>query len=155
MKTLSTTIIASTVLSLGIETSSFTFPQTTSLRRLSTTKIHSDQIDGDTNEISPNALTSLNQATSRRFILQNALIASAAFSISKDANAAIGTLPEFSDTDAIFQSITIDVTDKQQYDDTINFFTNGFEGCKVIRERGESGGGVVKDTVSTFHIRLW
>jgi hypothetical protein len=66
------------------------------------------------------------------------------------ANAAIGTLPEFSDTNAIFQSITIDVTDMKQFDDTIAFFTNGFEGCKVLRERGRSEGGIVKDAVCSF-----
>lgn len=64
------------------------------------------------------------------------------------ANAAMGTLPEYQDTNAIFQGITLDVNDKSQYEDTIQFFMNGFDGMKILRERGGDGGGVVKDTVS-------
>ncbi|KAL7516920.1 hypothetical protein ACHAWX_001889, partial [Stephanocyclus meneghinianus] len=90
----------------------------------------------------------------RRSILKHAMLsASSALSITtipSRADAAVGTLPEFSDTSAIFQSITIDVTDKKQYDDTISFFLNAFEGCKVLRERGADGGGVVKDTWLSF-----
>ncbi|KAL7430716.1 LOW QUALITY PROTEIN: hypothetical protein ACHAXH_003978 [Discostella pseudostelligera] len=52
------------------------------------------------------------------------------------ANAAVGSLPEYSDTNAILQSITINAIDKSQFDDTIAFFTGGaFEGMKVLRER--------------------
>jgi hypothetical protein len=52
------------------------------------------------------------------------------------ANAAVGSLPEFRDTNAILQSITINAIDKSQFDDTIAFFTGGaFEGMKVLRER--------------------
>ena len=65
------------------------------------------------------------------------------------ANAAMGTLPEYQDTNAIFQGITLDVNDKSQYEDTIQFFMNGFDGMKILRERGGDGGGVVKDTVSS------
>ena len=65
------------------------------------------------------------------------------------ANAAMGTLPEYQDTNAIFQGITLDVNDKSQYEDTIQFFMNGFDGMKILRERGDDGGGVVKDTVSS------
>ena len=97
----------------------------------------------------------------RRSVLQQGLIIAAAASASNDvanflsnnvsndvANAAVGTLPEYSDTNAILQGLSIDVTDKKQYDETIDFFVNGFEGCKVLIEWGGSGGGVVKETVS-------
>ncbi len=63
------------------------------------------------------------------------------------ANAAVGTLPEFSNTNAILQSITIDVISKSQLDETVAFFTGGaFEGMKLLRERnnvaaGASSGG--------------
>lgn len=60
----------------------------------------------------------------------------------------MGTLPEFQDTNAIFQGVTIDVTDKAQYEETIQFFTNSFDGMTVLRERGGDGGGIVRDTVS-------
>jgi len=59
----------------------------------------------------------------------------------------LGTLPEFADVNAVLQSLTIDVTDKQQYDDTIAFFTSAFDGMKVMRQRNNSGGGI-KDAVS-------
>ena len=148
----STFILSAFVLSLVVETSSFSLPSAVRWQKtaLSTT---TESNDGEypmlhqRSVASNNALSS--NAESRRTILQNAILATAAFSMtsSRIANAAIGTLPEFSDTNAIFQSITIDITDKQQYDDTIAFFLNGFDGCKILRERGGTGGGVVKDTV--------
>jgi hypothetical protein len=96
----------------------------------------------------------------RRSILKNTLLTTTCAILStqilsnKPANAAIGTLPEFADTNAIFQSVTIDVTDKKQFDDTVEFFTNGFDGCKVLRERGGDGGGVVKEVVSIAVVYL-
>jgi len=97
--------------------------------------------------------STVEQITTRRTLLQQSLLATsiltsttAQLTSSSMANAAIGTLPEFSDTNAILQSITIDVTDKTQYDETIDFFTKSFDGCKVLRQRNNSGGGV-KDTV--------
>jgi len=99
-------------------------------------------------------LTTTEQITTRRSLLQQSLLATSILtsttaqltSSPSVANAAIGTLPEFSNTNAILQSITIDVTDKTQYDDTIDFFSKSFDGCKVVRQRNNSGGGV-KDTV--------
>jgi len=65
-----------------------------------------------------------------------------------EATGALGTLPEFSDASAIFQSMTIEVTDKNQYDETIAFFTDGFDGMKVLREKNgrDTGGLLVKET---------
>lgn len=130
-------------ISFVAQVSAFTVPST-SRPRLS--KIFTATDDDHVSE------TSSSSTTTRRSILQNAILATASLSLTSatSANAAIGTLPEFSDTNAIFQSITIDVTDKQQFDDTIAFFLNGFDGCKVLRERGGSGGGVVKDTVRLY-----
>ena len=91
---------------------------------------------------------------SRRSILHQCLATGAALSASQlfpsSASAALGTLPEFADTNAILQSLTIDVTDKQQYDDTIAFFTSAFDGMKIMRQRNNNGGGI-KDTVSYFN----
>jgi len=50
------------------------------------------------------------------------------------ANAAVGTLPEFSDTNAIVQGVTINVADRSQQDDMIKFLENGFD-FKVLRKR--------------------
>lgn len=104
--------------------------------------------------------TTTTSSQSRRSLLQKGLVAASAAATnliidasqySKNgnyaANAAVGTLPEFADTNAIFQGLTIDVTDSNQYEETIEFFTKGFEGMKVLRERGGDGGGVVKDAV--------
>ena len=79
-------------------------------------------------------------------IIASTTIAATTANINAVANAALGTLPEFSDANAILQSLTIDVTDKSQYDETISFFTNAFEGMKVLRQRGSKAAGGVKET---------
>lgn len=122
--------------------------------------LHSNLHKEDTNNVddSPNqqldgAHHNIAHTTStRRTILQQSLLATstAALSLatsSQKANAALGTLPEFADANAILQSITIDVSDQPQYDETIAFFTNGFDGMKVLRQRNnKASGGAVKDT---------
>ncbi|KAL9186450.1 hypothetical protein ACHAXT_005688 [Thalassiosira profunda] len=85
------------------------------------------------------------RAALRRGILASSLGAAAVSLPIGDHNAAraaLGTLPEFADANAAFQSITVDVTDKSQFDETIAFFTNSFDGMKVLRERGGGGGGI-------------
>ena len=84
------------------------------------------------------------------------------FFFANKANAAVGSLPEFSNTNAILQSITIDVIDKSQFDDTIAFFTGGaFEGMKLLRERNNvaagasSGGGGVDDNINSMVKEAW
>ena len=56
------------------------------------------------------------------------------------ANAAVGTLPEYANANSIFQSLTIDVTDSKQYEDTLNFFDRAFD-MRVLRERTTTNGG--------------
>lgn len=89
-------------------------------------------------------------ARTRRSVLATTVSAAAALTAAavppRRANAALGTLPEFSDANAIVQSLTINVTDRTQYDETIEFFTSAFDGMKVLRQRNAGGGGVVKDT---------
>lgn len=46
----------------------------------------------------------------------------------------VGTLPEFNDTNAILQGITIDVADSSQNQAMISFLEDGFD-CKVLRKR--------------------
>ncbi len=48
--------------------------------------------------------------------------------------AAIGTLPEFGDTNAMIQGITVNVADKSQEEAMVNFLVNGFD-FKVLRRR--------------------
>mmetsp|Transcript_21506 Transcript_21506/g.46731 ORF Transcript_21506/g.46731 Transcript_21506/m.46731 type:complete len:400 (-) Transcript_21506:261-1460(-) len=105
--------------------------------------LHSTNSDDDVN----------GQLTTRRSLLQQGLLATAAATATLATNnvlpanaATLGTLPEFSDANAILQSLTIDVTDKQQYDETIAFFTTGFDGMKLLRQQngGDTGGILVK-----------
>lgn len=48
--------------------------------------------------------------------------------------AAVGSLPEFADTNAILQGITVNVADKSQQDAMINFLVNAFD-FLVLRKR--------------------
>eukprot|EP00580_Thalassiosira_gravida_P014310 CAMPEP_0201682160 /NCGR_PEP_ID=MMETSP0494-20130426/51481_1 /ASSEMBLY_ACC=CAM_ASM_000839 /TAXON_ID=420259 /ORGANISM="Thalassiosira gravida, Strain GMp14c1" /LENGTH=436 /DNA_ID=CAMNT_0048165917 /DNA_START=27 /DNA_END=1337 /DNA_ORIENTATION=+ len=114
----------------------------------------SDGDDGVDNEPSPHSSI----GETRRSILHHgsllaasivtttAIAATTTVAFPQRANAALGTLPELSDANAIVQSLTIDVTDKDQYAQTLQFFLDGFDGMKVLRERTGGGGGAVKDT---------
>jgi hypothetical protein len=72
----------------------------------------------------------------------------AALSISniQNANAAVGTLPEYSDSNAVLQGITIDVADKSQQKDMIAFLQDGFK-MQLLRQRQV---GSVTDTWMGF-----
>jgi len=50
------------------------------------------------------------------------------------ANAAVGTLPEFSDTNAILQGISIKVADQSQQNAMISFLEDGFD-FQLLRKR--------------------
>jgi hypothetical protein len=60
------------------------------------------------------------------------------------AVAEVGTIPEFADTNAILQGITVNVADLSQQEAMINFLINAFD-CKVLRKRIR---GTVEETVS-------
>jgi hypothetical protein len=151
MKPTKAALLISVAISHAFHASSFAFP-TSAQRALTcrTAALKSSESNQDGFHATNMELTTSPSTTiTRRSILQRTILsATAAITVPRTAKAAVGTLPEFSDTNAIFQSITIDVTDKKQYEDTISFFLNGFDGCKVLRERGGDGGGVVKETVS-------
>jgi hypothetical protein len=59
------------------------------------------------------------------------------------SKAALGTLPEFADTNAILQGLTITVADQSQQDAMIKFLVDGFE-FTVTRKRIQ---GPIEDTV--------
>ena len=79
-------------------------------------------------------------SSSAKSIFATALIAS---SSSSCANAAVGSLPELSDTNAFLQGITVDVADLSQQDSMIAFLQGGLN-FKVLRQRRV---GSVTDTV--------
>ena len=64
------------------------------------------------------------------------------------AAAAVGSLPEFRETNAILQGITVNVADKSQQDAMIDFLVNGFN-FKILRKRINDP---VEDTVSRKYI---
>ena len=57
--------------------------------------------------------------------------------------AAVGNLPEYQDTNVILQGLTIQVSDRSQLDQMVNFLRNGFD-FKIVRQRAE---GAVLDVV--------
>lgn len=73
---------------------------------------------------------------SRRSILISASLASlatvGALSRPDDANAAMGTLPELQDTNAVLQGLTIKVTDPSQQKQMISFLQDAFD-MEVLR----------------------
>jgi hypothetical protein len=79
----------------------------------------------------------------RRVLLSSAALASGSLllggSMPAPANAAVGTLPEFADSNAIIQGLTVNVADKSQQDGMIDFLVNGFD-FQVLRKR-------IKDSV--------
>lgn len=84
---------------------------------------------------------------SRRLLLGSAVVASSSLVfgglVPDSANAAVGTLPEFADSNAIIQGLTVNVADKSQQDGMIDFLVNGFD-FQVLRKRIK---GSVEETV--------
>mmetsp|Transcript_23819 Transcript_23819/g.36817 ORF Transcript_23819/g.36817 Transcript_23819/m.36817 type:complete len:362 (+) Transcript_23819:25-1110(+) len=54
-------------------------------------------------------------------------------SLPKISNAAVGSLPEFADTNAIVQGITLNVADKSQQDAMVKFLEDAFD-FKILRQ---------------------
>jgi hypothetical protein len=77
-------------------------------------------------------------SSARRMILGTSALASIPLVLGglnpEPAKAAVGTLPESADTNAIIQGITVNVADKSQQDSMINFLSDGFD-FKVLRKR--------------------
>ena len=61
----------------------------------------------------------------------------------EDASAAVGALPEFSETNAVLQGLTVNVADQSQQKSMIEFLVNGF-GFEVLRQRIR---GPIEETV--------
>lgn len=72
---------------------------------------------------------------SRRTLLGQSIVAAAALAGSPQlTTAAVGTLPELADANAILQGITIKVADPEQQKAMLAFLENGFD-CQVLRKR--------------------
>lgn len=85
--------------------------------------------------------------STRRSVLKKAsLIAGtllASLLPSQASQAAVGTLPEFSNANAILQGLTVNVADQSQQDSMINFLKDAFD-FRVLRQRKA---GSITDTV--------
>lgn len=87
---------------------------------------------------SDNAVPSESQSTRRSMLIQGISVGSALLVVAaanvESSSAAVGTLPEFSDTNAILQGLTVNVADQSQQKSMIEFLTQGF-GFEVLRQR--------------------
>lgn len=101
--------------------------------RIQQTYLHSSVLPGDPE----NNLENASLGGSRRAFVKESM-AGAALVLSTchshPSNAAVGTLPEFSDANAILQGVTIRVADSSQQTAMVKFLEDGFE-CKVLRQR--------------------
>jgi hypothetical protein len=61
------------------------------------------------------------------------------------SNAAVGSLPEYADTNAVLQGLTVNVADVSQQESMLKFLVDAFD-FKVLRKRIR---GSVEETVST------
>lgn len=82
-----------------------------------------------------------NDISSRRSVVSNvarSFLLTAASSLfgayAPPASAAVGSLPEYADTNAVLQGVTVDVADQSQQDAMVEFLKTGFD-FKVLRRR--------------------
>ena len=92
------------------------------------------------------------QGNTRREVLKKASLATgmllSSFLTPESSQAAVGTLPEFSNTNAILQGLTINVADQSQEDAMIAFLRDAFD-FEVLRQRK---GGPVTETVRSHFL---
>lgn len=123
------------------------FPSTQNRRSLS---VHLGQLNEDDINIQDDSGDHANGAQSRRQMMAKAVaLASASFlpavfGSPQISSAALGTLPEFADTNAIVQGLTINVADASQQKSMIEFLIGAFD-FVVQRQRIQ---GTVEETVS-------
>jgi hypothetical protein len=92
---------------------------------------------------------------SRRKMMETVALASASFlpaavGLPKTSSAAVGTLPEFAETNAILNGLTINVADASQQEQMIDFLIGAFS-FEVQRQRIQ---GSVEETVSLLKILI-
>jgi len=73
-------------------------------------------------------------SATRRAMIRCAALSSVSFLPQNFASAEVGTLPEYADTNAILQGITVNVADASQQESMINFLINAFD-FKILRKR--------------------
>jgi len=104
---------------------------------LSSLKSYNDGLNEEENHFEFNGN---NNKLNRRSMIQKAIstttvgLLSSLSTNTQPANAAIGSMYEYSNTNAILQGITINVADISQQTSMINFLTQSFTGFKILRQ---------------------
>lgn len=91
-----------------------------------------------------------NNNARRDFLNKLTLCVVGVMSYGEISSAAVGTLPEFADTNAILQGLSVKVADKSQQDAMVTFLQDSFD-FKVLRQRIS---GSVTETVGARFLRL-
>ena len=122
------------------------FEPTSSRRKLS---ISMGQSNGDNgaDEDSSSAVQSRREMMTKTVALASASLLPAVFGSPEMSSAAVGTLPEFSETNAIVQGLTINVADASQQKLMIEFLLNSFS-FEIQRQRIQD---TVEETVSILN----
>lgn len=93
--------------------------------------------------------TESESSSRRRDLLHSAAVTSGSILLGganpMSVDAAVGTLPEFADSDAIIQGVTVKVADESQQAAMIDFLVNGFD-FEILRKRLKDP---VEETVRT------
>ena len=140
-----------TIPTASISSTTTGFESTTSSRRkLSTTSMA--QSNGDNNEDEDVNSSTVQQQSRREMMTKTVALASASllpavFGSPEMSSAAVGTLPEFSETNAIVQGLTINVADASQQKLMIEFLLNSFS-FEIQRQRIQDS---VEETVSRVY----
>ncbi len=118
--------------------------RSTHLMPLQTTYSNSDTDHTNKDNENNNNKSLLSRRSMTKKILSSSAAAILLTQHPNDAQAAVGSLAEFEDTNAIVQGLIVDVADISQQENMIQFLKDGFQ-FKVLRQRKT---GSVTETVS-------
>ena len=110
---------------------------------ISFTNSNEDEEDDDVGHIDPASKTRRNAIKSCTVIAASSMLVDGSLNVVPSV-AAVGTLPDYADTNAVLQGLTVNVADLSQQESMIKFLTNGFD-FQVLRKRIR---GTVEETVS-------
>lgn len=114
----------------------------TTIRTSTNLKSQTHDNDNDTFNNDNGSSTNSNSMTRRSMIWNQitkaasttAILSTVSTIVPTTANAMVGSLPEFEDSNAVLQGVTVDVSDLGQQNTMIDFLTDGFQ-MKLLRQR--------------------
>jgi len=142
--TIPTTSISSTATGFGSSTSS----QRKLSIRLGQSNDYTDNVEDEGNSSAVHHVQSRREMMTKTAALASASFLSATLCSPEMSNAAVGTLPELADTNAIVQGITINVADASQQKLMIEFLLTSFD-FEIQRQRIQDS---VEETVSQLFV---